>query len=80
MSSYYSCRLALVNPQILTEHAFCIVYRNVTHYNDPVTELPEFSPTDLTIPPEYFNFLNREHFLKSEHTEDKNLDMFYDCK
>ena len=37
---YYGCRLAIVNPPILPQHAFCIVHRDVRYYNDPVTRLP----------------------------------------
>ena len=85
VSSCYGCSLAIVNPPILPEYAFCIVHGDLRHCNDPVTGLPKvtpnsvnihvhprvscvpqrypaFTPTDLIVPPEYFHFLNTEHF------------------
>ena len=49
VSSCYGCSLAIVNPPILPEHAFCIVHLDVRHYNDPVTELPEVTPKPVNV-------------------------------
>ena len=49
VSSCYSCSLAIVDPPILPRNAFCIVYRDVRHYNDPVTGLPKVRPKAVNV-------------------------------
>ena len=49
VSSCYGCSLAIVNPPILPEHAFCIVHRDLRHYNDPVTGLPKVTPKPVNV-------------------------------
>ena len=48
-SSCYGCSLAIVNPPILPEHAFCIVHRDVKHYNNPVIRLLKITPNHVNV-------------------------------
>ena len=49
VSSSYGCSLAIVNPPILPEYVFCIVYQDVRHYNDPVTGLPKVTSKPVNV-------------------------------
>ena len=49
VSSCYGCSLAIFNPPILPEHAFCIVHRDVKHYNKPVIRLLKITPNHVNV-------------------------------
>ena len=49
VSSCYGCSLATANPPSLPEHAFCIVHRDLRHYNDPFTGLPKVTPKSVNV-------------------------------
>ena len=49
VSSYYGCSLAIINPPILPEYAFCTVHRDVRYCNDPVTGLPKVIPKPVNV-------------------------------
>ena len=64
VSSCYGCNLAIFNPPILPEHAFCIVHRNVRHYNDSVPGLPKITtkPVNVLFHPRISTKISRYFF------------------
>ena len=49
VSSCCGCTLAIINLPILPEHAFCIVHRDVRHYNDPAIGLPKVAAKPVNV-------------------------------
>ena len=85
VSSCYGCSLAIVNPPILPEYAFCIVHGDLRHCNDPVTGLPKVTPNSVNIhvhprvscvPQRYPTFTPTDLIVPSEYFHFLNTEHF----